>query len=91
MFQQRLADALDDPAMDLPLEQERIDGAAEIVDDCIALDGYDAGIGIDFDLDDVAAVGKGLCRRHAMMGCIKPGLHARRQSRRIARGLGYAL
>jgi hypothetical protein len=61
-FEKRLADALHDPAMDLSLEQKRVDGAAEIVDDGVAFDGDDTGVGIDLDLDDVAAVGKGLCR-----------------------------
>ena len=46
-----------------------------------------AGVGIDLDLDDVAAVGKGLRRRHAVMRGVEPGLHAGRQLRRIARRL----
>ena len=48
MLKQSLADALHDTAMDLALEQERIDGPAEIVDDRVALDYDPAGIGIDF-------------------------------------------
>ena len=39
VFEQRLADALHDAAMHLAFEQQRIDGAAEIVDDGVALDG----------------------------------------------------
>ena len=85
VLEQRLADALHDAAVDLALEQQRIDGAAEIVDHGVALDGDGAGIGIDLDLDDVAAVGKGLRRRHADMGGIEPGRHAGRQFFRIAR------
>ena len=46
MLKESLANALDDPAMDLALEQERVDGAPEIVDDGVALDYDDAGIGI---------------------------------------------
>src|SRR5205807_6062993 len=53
-----LANALYDPARDLAFEQERVDGAPEIVDDGIALDYDAAGIGIDLDLGDLAAVGK---------------------------------
>jgi hypothetical protein len=39
VFEQRLADALHDAAVHLSFEQERIDGAAEVVDDGVALDG----------------------------------------------------
>ena len=46
MLKESLANALDDPAMDLALEQERVDGAAEIVDDGVALNYDGAGIGI---------------------------------------------
>src|SRR5262249_15008339 len=84
-----LANALDDPAMDLALEQERVNGAPEIVDDGVALDYHDAGIGIDLDLDDVAAVGEGLSWRYAVMLRIEPRLHARRQFRGIARRLRH--
>src|SRR2546430_8314278 len=89
MLKESLANALGDPAMDLALEQERVDGAAEIVDDVVALDCDGAGIGVDFDLDNVAAVGKGLSWRYAVMLRIKPRLHARRQSRGIARRLSH--
>src|SRR5258708_23844235 len=73
--------------MDLALEQERVDGAAEIVDDGVAFDYDGAGIGIDLDLDDVAAVGEGLSWRYAVMRRIEPPFHARRQFRGIARRL----
>src|SRR6266446_6558453 len=89
MLKESLANALYDPAMDLALEQERVDGAAEIVDDAVALDCDDAGIGIDLDLDDVAAVGEGLSWRYAVMLCIEPRLHARRKFRGIARRLRH--
>src|SRR5262249_46045147 len=78
MLKESLANALHDPTMDLALEKERVDGAAEIVDDGVALDCHDAGIGIDLDLDDVAAVGEGLSWRYAVMRRIEPRLHARR-------------
>jgi len=60
MLKESLANALDNPAVDLALEQERVDGAAEIVDDGVSLNYDGAGIGIDLDLDDVAAVAEGL-------------------------------
>jgi hypothetical protein len=53
MLKESLANALDDTTMDLAPEQERVDGATEIVDDCIALDYDAAGIGIDLDLGDM--------------------------------------
>src|SRR5215510_4865001 len=89
MLKESLANALDDPTMDLALEQERVDCAAEIVDDGVALDFNDGGIGIDLDLDDVAAVGEGLSWRYAVMRRIEPRLHARRQFRGIARRLRH--
>jgi len=89
MLKKSLANTLCDPAMDLALEQERVDSAAEIVDDGIALDYDDAGIGIDLDLDDVATVGKGLGWRHSVTRCIEPRLHARRPFRGIVRRLRH--
>src|SRR6266404_5079694 len=87
MLKESLANALYDPAMDLALEEERVDGAAEIVDDGVALDCNDAGIGIDLDLDDVTPVGEGLRWRYAVVLGIEPRLHACRQFRGIARRL----
>src|SRR2546425_10853291 len=89
MLKESLANALDDPAMDLALEQQRVDGAAEIVDDGVALNYDVAGIGIDLDLDDVAAVGEGLSWRCAVRRRIEPGFHAPRQFRGIARRLRH--
>src|SRR5262249_29495848 len=89
MLEESLANALDDPAVDLALEQERVDGAAEIVDDSVALDCDDAGIGVDLDLDDVASVREGLSWRHAVMRRTDPWLKARRQLRGIARRLRH--
>src|SRR5262245_25704823 len=89
MLKESLANALYDAAMDLALEQERVYGAAEIIDDRVALDCDDAGIGVDFDLDDVAAVGESLSWRYAVMLRVEPRLHARRQFGGIARRLGH--
>src|SRR5215813_6478411 len=89
MLKESLANALYDPTMDLALEQERVDGAAEIVDDSVALNYDGAGTGIDLDLDDVASVREGLSWQHAVMRRIEPRLHARRQFRGIARRLRH--
>src|SRR5262245_20751922 len=89
MLKESLANALYDPAMDLALEQERVDGAAEIVDDGVSVIYDGAGIGIDLDLDDVAAVVEGLSWRHAVMRRIEPRLHPCRQFRGIARRLRH--
>jgi hypothetical protein len=59
VLEQRLADALDDAAMDLALDQHRVQDEAEIVDDGVVDDGHHAGVGVDLDLGDVAAVGEG--------------------------------
>src|SRR5262249_34211873 len=89
MLKESLANALYDPAMDLALEQERVDNAAEIVDDGVALDYDGAGIGVDLDLDDVAAVGEGLSWRHAVMPGTEPRPRPRRQFRGVARRLRH--
>src|SRR5215467_14315452 len=89
MLKESLANALYDPAMDLALEKERVDGAAEIVDDGVALNYDAAGIGIDLDLSDVAAVGEGLSWRHAVVCRIEARLDACRQFRGIARSLRH--
>src|SRR6266480_1150896 len=85
MLKESLANALYDPAMNLALEQERVDGAAEIVDDRIALDRDDAGVGIDLDLGDVAAVGIRLGGGRSRRGRIEARLHSGRNTFRIAR------
>ena len=56
---QRLADALHDPAMRLAIDQQRVDDRAEIIDESIADDLDHAGLGVDLDLGDVAAIGEG--------------------------------
>src|SRR6516162_1879987 len=85
MLKESLANALHDPAMDLALKQERVDGAAEIVDDSVALDCDDAGIGVDLYLNDVASARAGRSWRHAVMRRIEPRLYPRRQLPSVAR------
>ena len=57
-FPKRLADALRDPAMDLPVDQKRVEGDAHIVNSDEALHGHGPGFRIHLDFADVAAVGK---------------------------------
>src|SRR5436305_875671 len=59
ILEQRMADVLADAAMDLTLEQQRIDHRAKIVDHDEAEDARRAGIGLDLDLADMAAIGEG--------------------------------
>src|SRR5262249_61955939 len=79
MLEQSLSDALHDAAMDLALEQQRVDDAAEIVDNRIAFDTHRTRLRIDLDLDDMAAVRKGLRGGHPMVRGIEPRRHSRRQ------------
>src|SRR5439155_24501172 len=78
-----------EPAIREDVEWRRIDVSDEIIDEGVALNYDGAGIGIDLDLGDVAAVGKGLSWRYAVMRRVEPRLHARRQSRGIARRLRH--
>ena len=55
MLPQRLADALGDAAVGLAVQNQRIDGAADIVDRGVARDLDVAGVGVDLDLADRAA------------------------------------
>src|SRR5262249_55068430 len=58
VLEQRLAGALGNAAVDLPLGEQRVDHGADVVDDRIALDGNGACLGIDFHFADVTAVGE---------------------------------
>src|SRR6185312_9998381 len=57
------ADALDNPAMRLAFDGQRIHDGAEIVDHRIFDDLDDAGLGIELDLGDMAAIREGRGRR----------------------------
>jgi hypothetical protein len=58
VLHQRLADALHHAAMDLALEQHRVEHGADVVDHAVAHDLDLAGLRVDLDLADVAAVGE---------------------------------
>ncbi len=76
---QGLADALHGAAMQLALDDHRIDDGAEIVDAGIFHHRDHAGIGIDLDLGDMAAVGEGGGGALAHMAHVERGRHAFRQ------------
>ena len=57
VLHQHLPDALGDAAVDLAVQQQRIDHGADIVDHAVADDLDDAGLLIDFELADMAAIG----------------------------------
>ena len=64
--------------MDLAFHEQRIDHPADVVDDGVADDLQHAGVLVDLDLADLAAVGKrhrGRCERRRLA---EAGLHARR-------------
>src|SRR6185437_1355391 len=66
---ERLADPLGDAAMDLTLEEQRVDDDAAVVDGGVALDLDLAGLGIDLELADMAAIGEiGRGRRESSHG-----------------------
>src|SRR5471032_951823 len=58
LLPERLADSLHDRAMRLAMDDERIDATADIVDRGIAAERQPAGVGVDLDLADGAAIGK---------------------------------
>jgi hypothetical protein len=59
VFQQRLADALHQPAVHLALDDHRVDDGAEVVHRGEAVDAHLAGLPVDLDLADVGAARKG--------------------------------
>ncbi len=56
MLDQRLADPLGDAAVGLAVDDQRVHGAADVVDGGVAHDRQHAGVGIDLHLADVAAI-----------------------------------
>ena len=70
-LQQRLADALRRGAMGLAVQDQRIDRAPDIVDADPAQDAHRAGIGIDLDLADMRARGKGADRHGVVADAVE--------------------
>ena len=60
VLEQRLPDALGYAAMHLSQRQARIEQAAVIVEDDVTIELHLAGLGVDLDFGNVAAVGKGV-------------------------------
>src|SRR5260370_29328296 len=73
-----LPQTLSDAAMELALDRERVEHAAEIVDHGVSEDRERAGLRINLDLGDVTAVGKGRVRRTIGSVLAETGLAARR-------------
>src|SRR6516164_639577 len=74
MLGEGLADALRHAAMDLAFECQLIDDGADIVDDDIAQHLGGAGLGIDLDLADMAAVGEVRDLGREARDLVEPGL-----------------
>src|SRR6516162_9802368 len=85
VLHQDLADALGDAADDLSLQQQRIDDRADVVHDAVADDLDLAGVLVDLELADVAAVGEVLHRRGIGRGRDQTHVHALGKPRRLHR------
>src|SRR5207248_3395406 len=69
LFRERVADALDHPALDLARGAERIDDAPDVVDRRDTLDANLAGLDVDRHLDDVDAEGEDAHPRRIRAAC----------------------
>ena len=79
VLHQRLAGALRDAAVDLAVQQQRIEHGADIVDHAVAHDLDLAGFLVDLEFADVAAVRIIVDRRGVDGGGEQAGLHAFRK------------
>ena len=89
MLEQRLPDTLHHSAMNLRERHARVDQAAEIIRDRVAIEPDDTGLRIDLDFGDVATV-----RKRVEVGAVRRiSFQPRRQSLRkiggIPRGIGH--
>src|SRR4029078_134408 len=89
ILEQNLSKALPDAALDLSLDQERVDERAEVVDRGISYDLGGAGFGIDLDFGNMTTVREGGGNRilHHMINvervrCALRQLESAAQSRR---------
>src|SRR5260370_11934452 len=73
-LEQRLADALGEAAVDLALDDHRIDDGADVVDAPETDDLHAAGVRIDLELTDMRAVAEGEARRILDRGLLPPGV-----------------
>src|ERR1700747_1139483 len=74
MLEQRLADALGEAAVDLALDDHRIDDGADVIDAPETDDLDAAGVRIDLELTDMRAVAEGEARRIVDRGLLQAGL-----------------
>src|SRR6185312_17128696 len=75
VFHQHLPGALRDAAVDLSVQQHRIEHGADVVDNAVAHDDGLAGLNVDFQLADVAAIRVIVHRRLVHGGGGKAWLH----------------
>ena len=82
-LEKRLPDPLGEPAVDLGLDDHRIDDGADIVHRPKSDDFGAAGVGVDLDLAEMRAVAEGKARRIVNRGLLQAGLE--RFERKIMR------
>src|SRR3984893_8106320 len=87
LLHQSLAQPLRDAAMDLALEADRVHYGTDVVDDDVADDLQRAGIGVDLNLTDMAAIGIGIVVRGEGAGLVEAAFEAWRQAADVARRL----
>src|SRR3954468_7963654 len=76
LLEQRLGDALGQPAVDLTLDDQRVDDRADVVHAGVLADLDHAGLGVDLHGADVRAVGEGEVLRVERRVGVDRGLHA---------------
>ena len=86
VFHQRLARALSDAALNLAVQQHRVDHGADVVDHVVAHDIDDAGVHVDLEFAGVAAIGEILRVRLEHRGGGQARLHVLRNFRLIGGG-----
>jgi hypothetical protein len=75
VFEERLPDALGEPAPDLAHRQHRIDQLPVIIDRGIAFERHRSGFGVDLDFGGVTAIRKRKDIRIVVGVGVKPGAH----------------
>ena len=83
LFEQRLRDALRDAAVDLALDDHRVDDVAAVVDRDVLLQIDAAGLGVDLDHRDVRAERPDEVGRIEVGDRFEPLLHALGQARAV--------
>ena len=86
VLEQRLPGALGDAAVDLAVDDQRVDGKSDVVDRGIADEGDHAGLRVDFDLANVAAVGEARLRHGLVALRRERAAQVRRQVGALERG-----